>query len=53
MNTGIYEIEDTTILKLDPFKKLGTPSRIVKQFGGMDAYLSAIKELEKELYGVA
>ena len=53
MNIGIYEIEDTTILRLDPFKKLGTPSRIVKQFGGMDAYLSAVKELEKELYGVA
>ncbi len=50
MNTGIYEIENTDILKLDPFTKMGKPSRIVKQFGGKDAYLKAIRELEEELY---
>lgn len=52
MNTGIYEIENTDILKLDPFSRLGKPARIVNQFGGMDKYIEAIKELEKELYEV-
>ncbi|MCD7725436.1 MAG: DEAD/DEAH box helicase family protein [Clostridiales bacterium] len=50
MNTGIYEIEKTDVLKLDPFTKMGKPARIVKQFGGKDAYLKAIRELEEELY---
>lgn len=53
MNTGIYEIESTEILKLDPLKKFGAPSKIVAMFGGKAGYLKAIKELEKELYEVA
>ena len=28
MNTGIYEIEKTEVLKLDPFMKMGKPSKI-------------------------
>ncbi|HWQ30723.1 MAG TPA: DEAD/DEAH box helicase family protein [Negativicutes bacterium] len=52
MNTGIYEIEKTEILKLDPFQKFGKPSRIAQFFGGKEGYLKAIKELEKELYKV-
>ena len=32
MNTGIYEIEKTEILKLDPFKKYGKPSKIARLF---------------------
>lgn len=52
MNTGVYEIEKTAVLKLDPFIKMGKPSRIVSQFGGMEGYIKAVKELEKELYEV-
>ncbi len=50
MNSGIYEIEKTDILKLDPFLKMGKPAKIVKMFGGKDAYLAAIRDLEEELY---
>lgn len=50
MNTGIYEIEKTEILKLDPFLRFGKPSRIAQFFGGKAGYLQAIKELEEELY---
>lgn len=50
MNVGIYEIENTNILELDPFMKFGKKSRIMKAFGGKDEYLKAIKELENELY---
>lgn len=53
MNVGIYEIEKTAVLKLDPFAKFGTPSKIVKLFGGMDKYMAAVKELEDELYKAA
>lgn len=52
MNTGIYEIEKTEILKLDPFLKLGKPSKIAQFFGGKAGYLQAIKELEEEIYKV-
>lgn len=52
MNTGIYEIEKTEILKLDPFLKMGKPSKIAGYFGGKKGYLQAVKELEKEIYGI-
>jgi len=52
MNTGIYEIEKTEILKLDPFLKFGKPSKIAQYFGGKAGYLQAVKELEEELYKV-
>lgn len=52
MNTGIYEIEKTDVLKLDPFRKYGRPAKIARFFGGKDGYLQAIKELENELYKV-
>ena len=50
MKTGIYEIEKTEILQLDPFKKFGKPAKIATYFGGKAGYLQAIKELEEELY---
>ena len=50
MNTGIYEIEKTDVLKLDPFMKLGKPAKIASYFGGKDGYLRALRELEKAIY---
>lgn len=50
MNTGIYEIEKTEILKLEAFQKFGKPSKIAEYFGGKSGYLLAVKELEEELY---
>ena len=50
MNTGIYEIEKTEILRLDPFLKLGKPAKIAAYFGGKDGYLKAVKELEEAIY---
>ena len=52
MDYGITEIESTEILKLDPFRQYGKPSKIAKEFGGKDKYFEAIRELEKELYMV-
>lgn len=50
MNTGIYEIEKTEILKLDPFQKMGKPAKIAAYFGGKEGYLKAVRELEHAIY---
>lgn len=50
MNTGIYEIEKTDILKLDPFAKMGKPARIAGYFGGREGYMQAVKALENAIY---
>ena len=50
MNTGIYEIEKTEILQLDPFLKYGKPAKIASFFGGKGGYLKAVKELENMIY---
>ena len=52
MNTGIYEIEKTEILQLDPFRKMGKPAKIASYFGGKAGYLKAVRELEQEIYSV-
>lgn len=49
---GIYQIEDTQVLKLNPFIRMGKPAAIVKLFGGKEGYLQAVKELEQEIYKV-
>ena len=53
MNTGIYEIEKTDVLKLDPFIKMGKPSKIAEHFGGKEGYLKAVQELEEEIYSIS
>jgi len=47
---GIENIEDLSVLRIDPFNQMGTPSEIVQIFGGKDEYLHVIEELENELY---
>ena len=51
-NVGIYEIEKTALLQLDPFRRFGSPMRIAGYFGGKEGYLKAVRELEEELYKV-
>jgi type I restriction enzyme R subunit len=50
---GLLTIENTEVLKLDPLNKLGTPVEIINAFGGKQQYLSALKELETQLYSIA
>lgn len=48
---GLSTIENTKVLKLKQFKDIGTPAEIINGvFGGKKAYLTALKELEDELY---
>ena len=41
------------ILTVEPLKNMGTPTEIVKIFGGKPQYLAALRELEAEIYRVA
>ena len=50
---GITQLENTTVLKLDPFRQMGAPAHIAKFFGGKEQYYSAVKELEKLIYNIA
>jgi type I restriction enzyme R subunit len=47
---GLKSVESLEILKVDPLTSFGTPVEIVDLFGGKKKYLSAIEELEAELY---
>ena len=50
---GITQLENTTVLKLDPFRQMGAPAHIAKLFGGKEQYFLAVKELEKLIYNIA
>ena len=52
-DSGIYEIEDMDVLKLDPFIKFGKPAKIASLFGGREGYIRAVRELEQEIYKAA
>lgn len=52
-DSGIKDLEDIKILANDPFNKYGSPNKIVKIFGGKDAYLEAVQDLSNMIYGVA
>jgi type I restriction enzyme R subunit len=47
---GIVNIEELSILKVDPLNNFGTPQEIIGVFGGKENYLNAVHELEKEIY---
>lgn len=50
---GISNLESMEVLKVNPIAEYGSPLEIVKAFGGKQQYLSAIKELEQEIYSIA
>ncbi len=50
---GIENIEDIKILKVNPFDQIGTPTEIIKLFGGKAQYTQALTQLEQALYQVA
>lgn len=50
---GIANIESMEVLRVQPLTDFGSPTEIIKEFGGKDKYLQAVKELESELYKTA
>ncbi|AKB28784.1 Type I restriction-modification system, restriction subunit R [Methanosarcina siciliae T4/M] len=47
---GIENLENMSVLKVQPFDRIGTPMEIVKLFGGKNSYLAAVRGLESQLY---
>ena len=47
---GLKSVESLEILKVDPLTKFGTPVEIVNLFGGKQDYLTAVEELETQIY---
>ena len=50
MNDGIKDISNLEILSNDPFRQFGPPWKIAKLFGGKNAYLQAINDLQNQIY---
>lgn len=51
---GIVSIENNNVLKLDPFRTMGTPVEIINGvFGGKAKYEEALQALEAELFNQA
>lgn len=49
-NDGITQLENRAVLRLDPFRQMGSPANIAKFFGGNLEYYSAVRELEDLIY---
>ena len=47
---GVQTIESIEVLRVPPLDKLGTPTELVKSFGGRPQYEAALRSLEQELY---
>ena len=50
---GLPSVEDLGVLRVQPIADFGTPVELVKSFGGKDAYLKAVRDLETALYSGA
>lgn len=50
MDDGIGDLENIKILQNDPFRVFGSPKKIASLFGGREAYIQAVKELQNEIY---
>jgi type I restriction enzyme R subunit len=49
-DTGIEQIEDMKVLRLEPFSQIGAPMELVNAFGDKVGYTKALHELEEQLY---
>ena len=49
-DTGVLQLENVSILLTPQLAKFGKPQKIMKYFGGMDGYMSAIKNMESRIY---
>lgn len=52
-DAGIEPIEDVKVLRLDPFRQMGSPIELVGAFGGKQGYTQAVQALEQALYNNA
>lgn len=47
---GVLNLYDTNILTIPPLSSLGTRVELVRAFGGREAYVAAVREMQSALY---
>ena len=52
VSDGVTQLEDMSILRVDPFRTYGSPTGIIRSFGGAEQYRSAVHNLTQSIYEV-
>lgn len=47
---GVFNLDDTNILQINPFSHMGTPIELMRAFGKKPDYLQAVHDLQNALY---
>lgn len=47
---GVLNLDDTNVLKVNPFTAMGSVVQLVKVFGGREAFEAAVRELQDSMY---
>ena len=47
---GVLNLDDANVLKIPPLSALGTPVQLIRAFGGKDAFVAAVHEVQSALY---
>ena len=47
---GVFNLDDTNVLRIPPFTRLGTPVELIAAFGGRDGFVAAVHDLQSALY---
>ena len=47
---GVLNLDDATVLRIPPFTEIGTPVQLLRAFGGKDAFVAAVHDLQSALY---
>ena len=47
---GVFNLDDTNVLRIPPFTQLGTPVQLIEAFGGREDFIAAVHNLQSALY---
>ena len=47
---GMLNLDDANVLRIPPLSSLGTPVQLIKAFGGKEAFVAAIRDVQAALY---
>jgi type I restriction enzyme R subunit len=47
---GVLNLDDTNVLKIEPFSSMGMPMQLLKAFGGKEGFEKAVHELQDAIY---
>lgn len=47
---GLFNLDDTGVLRIPPLNRLGTPVQLIRAFGSKDRFVAAVRELQAALY---